>query len=90
MCLSIGKRTYELQFLSSKKMIIFIKKFLEDNLNMKIVNKISKCDYKNTSLYRIRFFNPVMIVKILNYLYDGATIYLDRKYELYKEIKDFT
>jgi len=84
--ISIGKKVYEIGFLSSKEMIEYIKTFLEEELKITIPYKIEVGKYKKSpNLSRLRIFRKDLIIPILDYLYDSP-IYLERKFLKYKEL----
>lgn len=75
---------YEWGLLSSEEVINFIKNFLEEKLNIKF-NKIDS-DHRNQSLIRLRISRRASIKKIRDYLYSDNQIFLDRKYEIIKNL----
>lgn len=50
------------------------------------VSKIKLRHIKN-HLYEVKWGGTVQVLKILDWLYEGATTYLDRKYQQYQSIK---
>lgn len=47
------------------------------------MGKIQK--FKNNFAVSIHYSGKHQVTKLLNYLYNNATIYLQRKYDIYKE-----
>lgn len=64
------------------------KKILESILNFikMYINTSSKIT-KGDGVFRIRIGGNRLVIEIRNYLYDNASIYLNRKYEKFMEIK---
>lgn len=84
--ISVSKNNrLEIGFLSSYNMIYFIKEHLIANKIDATVNKIEERRYKNSTLYRLRFYGKKAL-QVLNYLYKDSDLFLDRKYQLYQEI----
>jgi intein-encoded DNA endonuclease-like protein len=44
--------------------------------------------HPETKVYKIRYQSKAKIKHVLNYMYENATIFLDRKYNLYNEYND--
>jgi hypothetical protein len=66
------------------------KEFL--NELVKILNINSKIEYRYPQTKKgsyIRINNNIRVENILNYVYNNATIYLDRKFERYKLLKEY-
>lgn len=72
------------KFVGSLEFIISLKKYLLDN---SIIFSNTKLD-RNENVYSLRFMNKIDVYRIVSYLYDNATVYLSRKYELYKNFKE--
>ena len=68
----------------SLNILIDIKDFLENELNLFDKGKIRKRKDKN-KLYDLTF-NTSNAIKVLDYLYENATIFLDRKYKKYDSV----
>ncbi|NBI08102.1 LAGLIDADG family homing endonuclease [Senegalia massiliensis] len=77
--LSWNNNCAELGFGMGINILKYIKKIAEENSNVKNYN-IKK--YK--SIYRYRITSKKEIIKLLNYLYSDANIYLNRKHEKYQ------
>lgn len=79
--ISIGKNTKEVGFAGT-----------ESTCNVFSTHLIENCTIRNYSItqlkniYRFRVNNLDSITSILKYLYGDATVYLDRKYNLFKKI----
>ena len=87
--LSFNKNCREFGICSSYEICNFIKEFLLKELNIK-TNKIILNNSKNiNNLYRVRVTKKNDILKILNYLYEDASCFLDRKKEKFFEFKKF-
>lgn len=44
--------------------------------------------YESANIFQVRFTSRRDVIKILKYLYNDATIYIDRKYELFKNYEN--
>lgn len=70
---------------TSLNILYSIKYFLEETLNIKEYEvKLEPLTSKNKKLFYYHIYSD-SAVKVLNYLYSDATIYLKRKYKTYKE-----
>lgn len=72
----------------SEEILIYIYEVLKSELDLypSRKNKMIYFD-KSSNIYRLHF-STRNVYMITNYLYENATIYLNRKYELYKQIDD--
>lgn len=74
-------RTIEAGVCNTLGICTFIKSVLTDN-DIAIRNNIAKNNnQQNNELYRIRIQSKLEIEKLIDYLYSGSTLYLDRKYD---------
>ena len=74
----------------SEEVLTYIYNVLNDNLDLILTEKkkINPIYYdKNSNIYRLEF-SQKNIYKIINYLYKNSSIYLNRKYALYKQLDD--
>lgn len=73
-------KLYEVSFTGTEKMLKGIQSVLKTNTIPK-ENKKKHC-------WEYRFGGNLQVIEILNKLYKNATVYLDRKYKIYNELKD--
>lgn len=73
-------KLYEVSFTGTEKMLKGIQGVLKTNTIPK-ENKKKHC-------WEYRFGGNLQVIEILNKLYKNATVYLDRKYKIYNELKD--
>ncbi len=85
-CLYLGKRRdVEISILSTYHFLF--------KLNI-ILNKLAKTEFqriekvKNRNVFRYRFSSVINSIKFLNFIYNNATLYLERKYNKYLEFKN--
>jgi DNA-binding transcriptional regulator WhiA len=72
-------RRYRFSIVGSEKLIQSVKdKLLKLNINLKI--------RKTKSIFEVYICGNRQIIKMLNYLYDNSSIYLERKYQKYDEL----
>lgn len=75
-----GKTEYSIQFIGTKDFLLSL---------MEVFNKDLKL-YCNNNVYELSIGGNNQVKNITNYLYNNATIYLDRKYEKYLEMLKYT
>jgi len=82
--ISLTDKTHEFSISSSYKMCYFIKKFFEENLDVKF-QKVGK-ERNGELLYRVRCgrINDLLIIR--DFIYKNQPIYLSRKYEKFFSI----
>lgn len=82
----IGKTCKKISICSTSLNILYsIKYFLEETLNIKEYEvKLEPLTSKNKKLFYYHIYSD-SAVKVLDYLYSDATIFLERKYKTYKE-----
>lgn len=73
-------KTLEVQFLGLKDFLLRIQKILVNECRINYV-KI----FRSRSIYCLKYVGNTQVPRILNYLYKGSNIYLDRKYEIAKQ-----
>ena len=74
-----GHKYFRLAFTGNYKMLNSIKKILTEK-DIKIEDRETYC--------ALQFNGNTQVLKMLNYIYKDATIYLDRKYEKYMKLKN--
>lgn len=84
-CISVKGNKHALSFVGTYELITQLRKYLCDKLDIYFV-KLSYRTKKNT-VYQIMWSSKKDIRKLFEFLYKDATIYLDRKYLKFKEIK---
>ena len=77
---SIGKTRLRLNFIGTKKFLTELQKVIGVNKNMRKIGN-------NKRNHALNIDGPVEAMRILDWIYDGATIYLDRKYAIYQKHK---
>lgn len=69
-------------------------KFIVPEIQKILVNELNLCEtklyYKKESNCALTYSGKNQIIKIMEWLYQDATIYLQRKYDKYQEIKNMT
>lgn len=75
----ICKNTYRMGFCGSCEMVSYVKNFITENITDITHLKIRKDD----SIYTLYIHKKEQMLKIIEFLYKNANIYLDRKYQLY-------
>lgn len=85
-CISLRKndKISGLSFSGSNQLINDLKSYLCDNLNI-YPSKISSRTKKNT-VYQIMWCSKKDIITLFHFMYDDATLYLDRKYNKFLKI----
>lgn len=73
-----GHKYFRLSFTGNYQMLNSIKSILTEK-DIKIENRKTYCS--------LQFNGNIQVLRMLNYIYKDATIYLDRKYEKYMELK---
>lgn len=71
---------FKVHFVGNKKMLLGIKNYLENNIN---INKNSITPVKK--VFQLQYAKKDQVISILNFLYEDATIWLDRKKEKFLE-----
>lgn len=66
----------------SKELLLFIKKYLESTLNI----HVQEFYHKNGRTYNIRVSGRNQVNKLLDFLYKDATLFLERKYNIYSKL----
>lgn len=79
--INIEKKRYSISICGTKDFLYNIQKIWNEELEMSYV-KI----HKQSSIYSITKGGRLQTIRILKWLYKDATIYLDRKYNLYKSL----
>lgn len=74
-------KTYQVTFTGNKEPIAFIENKLREELGL----NVRKINPQHKS-YNIHYSGKIICTKILNWLYKDATVYLQRKYNKYKNI----
>lgn len=83
-CVSIhGKSTWSVSFVGTESMMNWLKKYLENQLNLNNRTVIN-CKYSEI-LFSLFYSAVADIKKIYNYLYKDATIFLTRKKEKFEK-----
>ncbi|SHJ48604.1 LAGLIDADG family homing endonuclease [Tepidibacter formicigenes] len=81
---SSNKKEFRVKIVGVKNMLNFIKKFIEEN-NIATINKFYQ-RRKTDKVYSIELGGNNQVKKFLDLIYKDSTIYLDRKYNRYKEL----
>lgn len=79
-----GQHTYRLSFISSYSFISDLKKYLSDKLKIN-GTKIQQ----HIKVYTAQYGGNKQVYKIMEYLFKDATVYLDRKYEIFKTMRSY-
>lgn len=91
-CVNIGRRkdrkssngtTYQLTITGRKEFLLKVQEWLTKKAG---VNKTKLEEPVNNFAKILRYSGRLMVSKILNYLYENATIFLKRKYDKYQQI----
>jgi hypothetical protein len=82
-CIYIHQKSLGIEFVSTKEMILSIQNILETELQ--INSHITKPKRYKNNTYRLDFGGNLQSLRFCNWIYDNSTIYLDRKYKLFKE-----
>lgn len=77
----VDSKTYQVTFTGNKEPIVFIENKLREELGL----NVRKINPQHKS-YSIHYGGKIICTKILNWLYKDATVYLQRKYNKYKNI----
>lgn len=77
----VDSKTYQVTFTGNKEPIVFIENKLREELEL----NVRKINPQHKS-YSIHYSGKIICTKILNWLYKDATVYLQRKYNKYKNI----
>jgi transposase-like protein len=66
-------------------------RFLRDMQNMFCINRLAKKKEprKQKGIYMLSYAGNIQVKRIMDWMYDNSTIYLDRKYQKYKELTSF-
>lgn len=83
--ISFSDKHRDLGFGMGKEILIYIKNNFEKYGNVK--NSYNVRYFKK--IYRYRISSKIEILKALDFMYNNATIFLDRKYEKYLEFKEY-
>lgn len=78
----IEKKRYRTGCTGTKMLLFEIKKKMKDILNINFIPHEESC--KNGITYTIKVSNQRECISFLNYIYQDATIYLQRKYDTYQ------
>jgi len=87
------KERYSVGFVSYNRVLLdSIKNFLREELDLPFGEKLRSDRFKNdesknNKYWRLIYNGNVISKKIMDYLYSGSTIYMDRKYNKYLQIK---
>jgi len=81
---------FAVKFSTYEMLLEFIESYFYKNkiTNTEIYKKGTRHDGKDGYCKDLGFSGRQQFMKIMSYLYDGSTIYLDRKYEKYLKIKE--
>lgn len=77
----IGSTEFRMGLVGSLKITNFVRDFIDNELNW---NDKSSHIYKHGKIYKYEISGRLKTTQILHLLYDDASIFLDRKYNLYK------
>lgn len=80
----ITQDTKKIGIVGSKAVLLYIKQYINDNVIPTDTNTL----YQKDKIYALEFNGINKAHTIINYFYKDATIYLDRKYQLYLQIKN--
>lgn len=82
-----GNPEYEFSFTGTKEILISIANIL----GLTITDKTLKQRHpeRNLNNYTMKFCGTLQTLKVMNMLYDNASIYLDRKYNKYVELVNY-
>lgn len=73
---------YRIIILSSRNFCTSLCEYINSELNIKMKN----WDKKKTNIYKVCISGNRQVKRFVDWMYNGATLYLDRKYILYKEL----
>lgn len=76
----VAKGKFATGVCGSKETLEFIHEHLKNELDLETTTNVVQD--KECSIYRLNYGKKNDVLKILNYLYGGSNIYLDRKYKL--------
>ena len=79
---------YYISFISTDKFIEGLQEYLLLNLDIKIKKTQIRYPERNNNIRMLGIGGNLQVEKLLNYLYDDSTIFLQRKYEKYLELKN--
>lgn len=72
---------------TSKKMLKAIAEILQKSLGLiSNIRTIDRAKENRKTIYKITNGKKAEVLKLLSYLYDGASVYLDRKFSLYRKL----
>lgn len=84
----IFKSGWNIGFSISEEVLLFIKDVFDRNLPEGYSNGKKGVQYdEKSNVYRLRIFGKFNVLSVLDYLYKDSTVYLDRKFNLYNDIK---
>lgn len=83
-CISVYNNKHALSFVGTYELITDLRKYLCDNLDIYFV-KLSSRTKRNT-VYQIMWSSKKDINKLFYFLYQDATVFLDRKYQKFRNI----
>ncbi|MCM3797717.1 LAGLIDADG family homing endonuclease [Caldifermentibacillus hisashii] len=82
-----GQEKYSISICGTKEMLEGIRHYLQDSLNMSIKSKLTqRHPSRGNNNWNLNITGRIQVLKVLDWLYEDATIYLKRKYEKYKNI----
>lgn len=83
----ILKDGWNIGFSISKEVLLFIKNHFDNNFQNGYCDSKRGIYYDDDShIHRLRIFGKDNVLTALDYLYSDATVFLDRKYNIYKDL----
>ena len=79
---------YYISFVSTEKFIKGIQKYLKKELNITNKKIQTRFPERKNNIRILNIDGNLQVEKILNHLYDNSTIFLERKYKKYLELKN--
>ena len=79
---------YYVGFVGTDEILTYISNYL---LNEGLINKINKFEKRKTDqiVSSVKYGGNIQTQKILDHLYNDASLWLARKYDVYKDLKEY-
>jgi intein/homing endonuclease len=83
-----NKFNYYISFVSTDNFIKKLQKYFKTKMNISIKKTQTRYTERNNNIRTITISGNLQVEKVLNHLYDNSTIFLQRKYDKYLELKN--
>lgn len=82
---SRNRKMYQVKILGTESLLDYINNFVEEKIGFRIPRYYKRKETQTVMSYEMN--SKIRTMSFLDYIYKDATVYLDRKYELYLSLK---